>query len=368
LLTAEHTRLISAGKLDLFMTSLERLPEAELEAHPVLAAAGSLVAGILGQPAARRRRLAAIAEANRHLVAEREQRYVEAVVMLTSAAMLDTDLESALDYANRAVELARSDVGEFIVMALAVLAHTHYLRGDATAARQAADEAVGRPEAPQRPHGLLYAHALLALLECDDGHPHAAETRARGAVAEARDLGLAGVWSSALAHHALGQALLTLGRAGDAERELERAETLRRAPEPRHDHAHSLLVLAEARIARGRLTLAATELEAAVEQLDTFADVGRLRSLAASVERQLDEGRAGSSRAVEPPTIAELSVLRMLATDLSQREIGSEPFLSLNTVKTHAHNLYGKLGVHSREAAVRQAHTLGLIETDDSPG
>jgi LuxR family maltose regulon positive regulatory protein len=58
----------------------------------------------------------------------------------------------------------------------------------------------------------------------------------------------------------------------------------------------------------------------------------------------------------------------MLAGDLSRREIGSELFLSVNTVKTHTHNLYVKLGVNSREAAVRQAHALGLIETDDSPG
>jgi LuxR family maltose regulon positive regulatory protein len=61
-------------------------------------------------------------------------------------------------------------------------------------------------------------------------------------------------------------------------------------------------------------------------------------------------------------------VLRLLASELTQREIGSELFLSMNTVKTHTRNLYGKLGVRSREEAVRQANALGLLVCADSPG
>jgi len=40
----------------------------------------------------------------------------------------------------------------------------------------------------------------------------------------------------------------------------------------------------------------------------------------------------------------------------------------MNTVKTHTRNLYGKLGVRSREEAVRQANVLGLLVCADSPG
>jgi LuxR family maltose regulon positive regulatory protein len=214
----------------------------------------------------------------------------------------------------------------------------------------------------------MYARAMLAILECEAGHPRTAEAAARETVVGARELGLAGTWTAGFAHHALGQALLQLGRVQEAERELERAEILRRAPEPLLDHAHSLLVLAQARIARGRLTLAATELEAAREHLDAFERVPRLESLAADVEAQLEQSHAGSPKSVEPPTLAELAVLRLLATDLSRREIGSELFLSMNTIKTHTRHLYGKLGVRSREEAVRQASMLGLIGSGDSPG
>ena len=126
--------------------------------------------------------------------------------------------------------------------------------------------------------------------------------------------------------------------------------------------------MASARIARGRLALGASELEAAREELDTFAEVGQLQRFTTEVEHQLDQAHASTDTAVELPTLAELTVLRMLATDLTQREIGDELFLSMNTVKTHTRNLYTKLRVNSREAAVREATGLGLIEPGDSPG
>jgi LuxR family maltose regulon positive regulatory protein len=54
-------------------------------------------------------------------------------------------------------------------------------------------------------------------------------------------------------------------------------------------------------------------------------------------------------------------VLRLLASELSQREIGSELYVSLNTVKTHTRNIFRKLSVSTREEAVDRARELGLI-------
>jgi LuxR family maltose regulon positive regulatory protein len=368
LLSAEHLRLIRAGKVDLLLDSLDLLSDEELVWHPVAAAAGAIVAATLGQPTVKRKRFAAIAEASLGGLPDDEQRYVEFVVALSRASFLDEDIEITLGHAARAVDLARDHVPGLLVIALAVLAYANYLRGDAAAARAAAEQAIAVPDAPLQLHGFIYARSLLALLECEAGRPQTAEGVARETVLAARELGLAGTWSAGFAHHALGQALLQLERVQDAERELERAEVLRRAPEPRLDHAHSLLVLARARIARGRLALAAAELEAAREHLDVLAGAERLMALAGQVEGELDEALAGSTKPVEPPSPAELAVLRLLATDLSQREIGSELFLSMNTVKTHTRSLYAKLGVTSRDDAVRQANVHGLIGITDSPG
>lgn len=363
LLAAVQMDLIRSGRMDVFMAWLEKLPQAELIRHPTLPGLGALIAAVLAQPAAKTRQLAALAYANVDSLTAPEQHFIDTVVSMTYASLLDHDLESALQHASRGVDLARNHVEELVVAALAVLAYVYYLRGDTELARQTAEETVARPEAPQRPHGYVHAEALLALLACEAGHPRAAESRARRAVALAGDLGLAGVWSAALTHHALGQALLTLGRSQEAERELVRAETLRRAAEPRLDHAHSLLALVGARIARGRLVLAASELEAAREQLDAFTGVGRLAGLAAELELALAQARAGVDSIGEVPSLAELTVLRMLATDLTQREIGAELFLSTNTVKTHTRRLYTKLGVNSRQSAVRQATAFGLLDS-----
>jgi len=71
---------------------------------------------------------------------------------------------------------------------------------------------------------------------------------------------------------------------------------------------------------------------------------------------------ASSSRQlVDPLSRRELEVLRLLGGDLGGPEIARELSVSLNTVRTHTKNIYAKLGVTSRRAAVRQARELKLI-------
>ena len=64
---------------------------------------------------------------------------------------------------------------------------------------------------------------------------------------------------------------------------------------------------------------------------------------------------------VEPLSDRELDVLRLLATDLTGPEIADELVISLNTMRTHTKNIYGKLAVNSRRAAVRRAQELDLL-------
>jgi LuxR family maltose regulon positive regulatory protein len=64
---------------------------------------------------------------------------------------------------------------------------------------------------------------------------------------------------------------------------------------------------------------------------------------------------------VEPLSERELDVLRLLRSDLEGPGIANELVVSLNTVRTHTKNIYAKLGVTSRRAAVRRAEELGLL-------
>jgi LuxR family maltose regulon positive regulatory protein len=63
----------------------------------------------------------------------------------------------------------------------------------------------------------------------------------------------------------------------------------------------------------------------------------------------------------EELTDRELSILRALQGPLTQREIGRELYLSINTVKGYTKSLYRKLGVASRGEAVERARRLALI-------
>jgi len=64
---------------------------------------------------------------------------------------------------------------------------------------------------------------------------------------------------------------------------------------------------------------------------------------------------------IEPLSERELEVLRLLGTGLNGPEIARELVVSLNTMRTHTKNIYSKLGVNDRRAAVRRAKELDLF-------
>jgi two-component system, NarL family, response regulator LiaR len=57
----------------------------------------------------------------------------------------------------------------------------------------------------------------------------------------------------------------------------------------------------------------------------------------------------------------EIEVLEFMAQGLSNQEIADKMFVSLNTIKTHTSNLFSKLDVKRRTAAVEEARKLGLV-------
>jgi LuxR family maltose regulon positive regulatory protein len=63
----------------------------------------------------------------------------------------------------------------------------------------------------------------------------------------------------------------------------------------------------------------------------------------------------------EPLSERERDVLRLLGTDLSGPDIASELMVSLNTLRTHTKNIYNKLEVNTRRAAVHRAKELNLL-------
>ncbi|MCC6271340.1 MAG: helix-turn-helix transcriptional regulator, partial [Microbacteriaceae bacterium] len=67
------------------------------------------------------------------------------------------------------------------------------------------------------------------------------------------------------------------------------------------------------------------------------------------------------SEIVDPLSDRELEVLQLLRSELSGPEIAERLIVSLNTLRTHTKNIFNKLGVNNRRAAIRRAEELGLF-------
>jgi len=89
------------------------------------------------------------------------------------------------------------------------------------------------------------------------------------------------------------------------------------------------------------------------EEADVVVDEAAVRAGA-----RLDFGAQNGGRTL---TRRELSVLRLVAHGLGNKEIASELGISAHTVKYHLASLLAKLGVHSRTEAVTIGLRRGLV-------
>jgi DNA-binding NarL/FixJ family response regulator len=65
--------------------------------------------------------------------------------------------------------------------------------------------------------------------------------------------------------------------------------------------------------------------------------------------------------AVEPLSQREIEVLELVAAGTTNREAAVKLFISEATVKSHLLNIYAKLGVSDRAAAVAEGFNRGLL-------
>jgi LuxR family maltose regulon positive regulatory protein len=126
-----------------------------------------------------------------------------------------------------------------------------------------------------------------------------------------------------------------------------------------------LVYLADTELAGGDRTAARAALVRAreladEEQVSQFV-IDRLGTAEARLGRRAVRAAGRTGALVEELTDREHSILRALQGSATQREIGAELYLSINTVKAYNKSLYRKLGVASRQDAVAVARQLGLI-------
>jgi LuxR family transcriptional regulator, maltose regulon positive regulatory protein len=158
-------------------------------------------------------------------------------------------------------------------------------------------------------------------------------------------------------HRRAGRPADAMAAASDALRFAD-AEALADHPEAAVAH----LTLAELLLDNRRPDDAAHHFNVAEPLVARVHHVPRERQ-ADAVRRRLASTtlRRNTPQLVEQLTGRETSVLRLLPSALTPREIATELYLSPNTIKTHTRGIYRKLGVNTRHEAVEAARKVNLL-------
>jgi LuxR family maltose regulon positive regulatory protein len=227
------------------------------------------------------------------------------------------------------------------------------LTGDCAAAGRALDEAV-RTAGGETTVGYV-ALAFLAIIDLREGDEEGAFQHARRAHATAERPGWRKFMPSVYTYGVMADVLSRRGQHDEA------AEAVQRATELLPPLSESLrfrlietrIRLAVALATLGRRDEAKARLEEAAALLAVQPDAGVLPQWHQEAVQTVRGRRATSPDLSD----AERRILRLLATDLTLRDIGRELYLSHNTVKTHTRAIYRKLGVSSRAELTKAAST-----------
>ena len=205
----------------------------------------------------------------------------------------------------------------------------------------------------------------LALIAADRGDWPGCTPRIEAAFAAVRANGLEEYWICSSAHVARARVFRHDRRPTEAQADLERAVSLARRGAGLVELSYALTALAELRREQGdrraarELVLEARELLGRAPEPGTLGP--RLVERAEGALRLVLDLSGARPVVTDELTAREQSVLGLLPTGLSAREIGAELGISRDTVKTHTKRIYQKLGVSSRRNAVARGRELGLL-------
>jgi LuxR family maltose regulon positive regulatory protein len=279
---------------------------------------------------------------------------LESSVSLLHATFAWGDVSAVLEHGARSAELEGPDSPWRPVVTWA-LGWAHYCNDEIVLAERWLKETVRLAPPVEQWIVAVAALADLSLIAGLRGRRPEQMRRAEEAVALARERGLLEAVEVGEVHTAYGLALGAQGRVAEALPQLEQGVFLRRLWGQPLDLVDGLIALAPATAAMGDRDRAAELFGEAEETLAGCRDAAVLPARLAAAKR--GAGMARSTVAVAGAELSEReqTVLRLLSTGLSEREIGQELYLSFNTVHSHVKSLYRKLGVSSRAEALARA-------------
>jgi LuxR family maltose regulon positive regulatory protein len=280
--------------------------------------------------------------------------HMETAVLRAVHRFKSGDVGQANEAARKVLELAPPEAVFPRTAAGCVLGATHYWSGESARAVEALGEAAHLARSAKNDLAASYALGYLAVVAADRGDLKAADAFASQALQQSDEPGFEEHFVTMMAHLGRAKTRLREGNIGKAERAASRSLALGLRGAGRIEIASALLTLAEVKQVQG----AAAEGEALVrEARELISNCPDPRMLAESASRRATPRDPSEGELTD----RELAVLRLLDTDLSQREIGATLYVSLNTVKTHTRGIFRKLRVSNRREAVERARALGLL-------
>jgi non-specific serine/threonine protein kinase len=355
------------GELREGISWLERTPIDAGEIPPVVRARALLGAGMIAHYATDDARAIPWLEASLALSREVDDRWSASFTLL----ILGIAAEDAGDYREAATRFSESLIHiraeDDPVLTGLVLLHQGIIawgEGDRDRAERLVNEAL---QTQQVAGELLYGGAesisFLGLLACERGQIQRSVDLQREGLTRHLEKGYVEILAVNLANVAV--LALAAKRAGEAARLFGAAYGQREAignpfklPE---------LAVYDRAIATTKTVLPANEFTSAYAaggaQSLTDAVVDAFAAL------DLVDGRTSSDTSTSPPRSAgevaglterELEVLRLLVAGGTNRDIADALYVSPRTIQVHLANIFGKLDVHTRAAAVARAFDLGL--------
>ena len=287
----------------------------------------------------------------------------EVTVVRAAALQLLGDMRQAEQLAQRLAPLDGSSIWHSLAACLLGTSARFFDASDD--ARALFETAIKLGSSSQNFIVSMIALGRLALIAADRGDWLGCTAKIEAAFDVVRTNGLEEYWICSSAHIARGLLFRHDRRPTEARAELERAVSLAQRGAGLVELSYALTTLAELRRELGdrpaarELVLEARELLSRCPEPGTLAP--RLAERAEASLRLVVDLSGARPVVIDELTAREQSVLGLLPTGLSAREIGDELGISRDTVKTHTRRLYQKLGVSSRRSAVARGRELGLL-------
>jgi LuxR family maltose regulon positive regulatory protein len=365
LIAASWNAWLQTGRSATVTRWLDALPQDLVERDPRLCLARAWLALDSGEPAVAERwgDATEAADDGRPLL-EGGATVASSVAMLRATlAYRAGDLAAAETVGAQAVELEAVPGSAWRAVALATLGAARYFRGapfDEVA--PLLEQAIGAAQAGANSMAVLRAEGTLAAIALGSGDLGAAGRWVEAADALREREPLAEYWMGSLATAVAGRLAADAGDLERARELLRRAVVLARRGAARPEEIYALAALAPVQATLGDAVGATATLRSARVALRESPSPGTFAHLVDDAERRL-RGRAAATPGehVDELSSREMSVLRLLGSELSIAEIGDELYISRNTVKTHVRGIYRKLDADTRAAAVARARELRLL-------